>query len=274
MRVIVVDEKAHAEKMMEEGFLLNKRMSFELGILFRYYRSLGVDKEENERKLHDFCKFWLRKEYNYVKFIKIIDSVANYNKKTVLGQGKDIVFSKKEMEIITSIDNDCLERVLFIVMFFGKVDGFNYCNVKDTEVFKLAHVSVKPDKRDAMMFWLAQNGYLSATMTGGVKVLVGDPEICKDAPLCGLEKGKIGVVVERFDDPVLYLKSWKGEKKVKTCQDCGGLMVVKGLGTRFCKGCASKRRLEAWKREYDKKRGIVGVEGIGNVEDMGMEGDK
>lgn len=267
MKVIVIDEKAHAEKMVEEGFLLDKRMAFELGILFRYYRSLGVDKEENERKLHDFCKFWLRKEYNYVKFIKIIDSVANYNKKTVLGQGKDIVFSKREMEIIVSIENDCLERVLFIIMFFGKVDGFNYCNVKDTEIFKLAHVSAKPEKRDAMMHWLSKNGYLSATMTGGVKVLVGDPRICKDAPLCGLNEEEIGVVVEKYEDPVLYLKAWKGDKKIKVCVDCGGLMVVKGATTRFCVDCARKRRLEGWKREYDKKKGI------GNVEDMGMEGD-
>jgi hypothetical protein len=280
MKIIIRNEKDHAEKMMEEGFLLNKKMTFELGILFRYYKSLGVDKEENERKLHDFCKFWLRKEYNYVKFIKIINGVANFNKNTVLAQGRDIVFSKNEMRIIVDIENEPMERLLFIIMFLGKVDGFNYCNAKDTEIFRLAHVVAKMEKRDEMMHWLSKNGYLSATMTGGIKVLVGDPQICKDTPLCGLSEDEIGVVVERFEDPVLYLKAWRGDSKVKVCVDCGGLMVVKGTNTRFCVGCSKKRRLEGWKREYDKRRvggggggGVKGEVGIGGVEDMGMEGD-
>ena len=115
---IILNEKLHAEKMLETGFQLKANYRrVELGILYKYYIGLFVKKDDAEKRLHDFCRFWLREEYNYVKFIKIIESVENYVGKTELKKPKRILYTKEEIDALKSIVEDSLRRVLFVIMF-------------------------------------------------------------------------------------------------------------------------------------------------------------
>lgn len=257
--VIIPNEKLHAEKMIEEGFLLTRKLSFELGILYRYYNSLGVEKQEIEQKLHDFCKFWLQNEYNYVKFIKIIEKISNFNKKTVLKQGNVIFFTKLEIRMLEGIENKKIRNLLFIMMFYGKVDGFGYCNEKESQLFKLAHIgSTKPDKRTEMIRWLYLNGYSKPTMTGGDKVLCIDGTICKDTPSFGKD---VAFIIERYEDPLVYLKAHMEDGVIKVCEGCGVLIEAKSNSAKWCKKCREKRRLEGWRESKIRARSEEGIMG-------------
>lgn len=265
--VIITNEKKHAERMLEQGFLLTHKITYELSILYRYYIFLGVRQDEVERKLHDFCKFWLRKEYNYIKFIKIIEKVGRYCKNKVLKQGNEIVFTESEMRVILTIDNKVTQKVLYMMMFFGKIDGFGYCNLKETEIFKYAHATTKPDKRIEVLRSLYQLGFTKPTVTGGDKVLCINELTCKDTPLLFEELKeageKVAFVVDRYEDPIVYFLAYTGEKMVKECEGCGGLVMVKSNSAKWCEKCRKEKRLEGWRRSK---------EGAGRG-DGNMEGD-
>jgi len=257
--VIITDERQHAEKMIEEGFLLSRKLSYELSILYKYFKSFGVEDKENQQKLHDFCKFWLRSEYNYVKFIKIIDKVSKNSKKSLLKQEKSIKFTESEMKMLYGIEDMKHRKVLFILMFFGKVDGFDYCNSKETEIFKLAHVLTKPEKRTEILRWLFLNGYTKPTMTGGEKILCIDHS--KDSV--------VAFEISKYENPIVYLHAYDGDKKVKQCEGCGVLFLAKSNSAKWCDKCREKKRLESWR---ESKRRISDLQDYEKSVDGGVEG--
>jgi len=244
--VRILDEKTHAERMVEEGFLLNRKLTYELSILFKYYKSLGVGIKEIDQKLHDFCKFWLREGYNYVKFIKVIEKVISLSKNSFLKSGRTIFFTKNEMKLLEQLEDDKIRKLLFIMMFFGKVDGAGYCNVKQSEVFKLAHLTGKQESRDAMLHWLKKEEYIKPTLTGGDKIRCIDEN--------SFENADVAFVIERFEDPLVYMIAYKDDRFVKVCEGCGLMIIGKSNAVKWCGKCREKRRLEAWKETYKKRK--------------------
>ncbi len=242
--VVVLNEKKHAERMVEEGFLLNRKLSYELGMLYKFYSSYGLKDEEIEHKLHDFCKFWLRGEYNYVKFIKIIERVIKYNKGKGFKNEGLIYFSKKELETIKTIEDIRLQKVLFIMMFFAKIDGSGYCNIKETQVFKMAGVNIKPDKRMLMLRKLFVDGFIKPTMTGGDKIL------CLDT---NEGQKKDGLIIDSAYNPIVHYLEYLGDKRIKACFQCGQNFIGTGNKSMYCSRCKEIIRLEQW-RESKKRR--------------------
>ena len=238
---IVINEKLHAEKMLETGFQLKPQYRRqELSILYKYFISLFVKKDDAEKRLHDFCRFWLREEYNYVKFIKIIESVESYVGKTELKKPKRILYTKEEIDVLKSVAEDSLRRVLFVIMFFGKVDGFNYCNAKESEIFKIARMNVKPDDRKKFMRELCNRGYIRPTMTGGDKVLCADERLLlEDGSENWIKSGveeDIALVVEDVHQPIFaYWEIFGGtEVKIGVCAGCGKKIIKNSNRQKFC----------------------------------------
>ncbi len=257
---MIFDENTHAEKMIETGFQLKPQYRRkELSVLYKYYASFLMKKDDIEKKLHDFCHFWLRDEYNYVKFIPVIDSIADFAKKVEIKKAKRIIFTKGELDTLSKIEEEILRRVLFIMMYFGKVDGFNYCNAKESEIFKLVKVNVRGEDRGKIVRELYIRGYINPTMTGGDKILCCDERLLlEDGSDLWIKSGiedDIGLIVENVYDPIFDYWLVFGGKEIKTgvCAGCGKKIVKNSNRQKWCVACKEKHRLEEWKEQYRKK---------------------
>lgn len=64
-------------------------------------------------------------------------------------------------------------------------------------------------------------------------------------------EGEPTIIIKDFREPIMYYLKYIGDK-VKNCEVCGEMLLVKGKRDKYCKECKRKKELE-WKRESINK---------------------
>ena len=142
-----------------------------------------------------------------------------------------------------------------VLLLETKVHGFNYCNAKESEIFKIARMNVKPDDRKKFMRELCNRGYIRPTMTGGDKVLCADERLLlEDGSESWIKSGveeDIALVVEDMHQPIFaYWKIFGGtEVKIGVCAGCGKKIIKNSNRQKWCEECIVQLRSSLHQRQ-------------------------
>lgn len=242
----ILNEKEYIRDILASGKKPEElSMGYLITLIAKYYYSDDLDAE----RLSDIVKKTLRKfhlekyqEYQYHnKIISICSGLFGGDIENSLREKEYIPIYESELARIDTLKNDRQKKLLFTfyaVARYMECDGWiNKKNAKDIlEVFKLANVTLPPDKRNALLHELYTGGYISF----GRKVDNLNIRVCPDGT------GAIMYKVTVFNNVGnQYIGSFK--KGYRQCRCCGKTYKIKSdkdHSSKYCAKCAARKQLE------------------------------
>lgn len=259
------NEKEYAEKLLENGFI-TKYKNHELKVLVKYYKYLGHTPKERKELLYEFCEKYI-KNFNRVKYFKMINSVVNYSRKKenqlIIIEGINIY--KSELDRIDSFQvSHSYKKVLFTMMVLNKLYNeikkisdkhwivkdyyFGGSESKFRELKELSKIESflqrTKKKIHNVIFDLNEKGIIESRLRGQVKL-----NYMYDVPDSDIE-----LVVKHFDDIGYYYDYYKGENRIKLCECCGIPIKVKSRQKKYCDKCSSEKQKEWQRLSMNKSR--------------------
>lgn len=251
----LINEKLIVEKLIKNKKEINNDTYTKLRCYTKYLKNVeNKTKTEIRNSLDEIMTDY------YIGFVmadwdKTLQSIVNKYTKPQYREFKesgDIVVYKEELDFIKSIGSigsvmDIeIEKVLFIMLLFGKVsnskDGSLWVNAKTLDIFKMARFKYKQksDKqaiqREKLIYDLAnyKDGAVLSSITfgtsTGIKLLFGVND---------------GEEVMRFDNDdnlknviVEYL-NWRNKEDYSYCHRCGKeiKLTTNNSKAKYCKNC-------------------------------------
>ena len=234
---IILDELKYAKRLLEHGSS-NYMSMRDLCILARYFKYIGKNTGQIRKSLEDYC-FAHDSSFNLVIFDwKIIGAIKS-SKQNYLRIPSEIYITAKEIEIIKSIKNYKLEKILFVMLVLSKNMWYNstrvkeikktnynfYTNAKFTEILKLAKVNVSKKERNEILHYLNSTELISATHIGTYKINFVDRA-----------EDDIFIIVTDIENLLNYYQPY--------CCKCGKQLTNKSRKHDMCKECYDEYRKE------------------------------
>lgn len=242
-------------KMLTQYFLSNTSYS-EKGIIDRvkkiasdYYKGLGDSFRESDIK-------------------RIIETVKQ--KAVSINPKKTITLYKSEMETISAIKDENMQRIMFsaLVCFKhesqheenGKIVYFNSVQECKSDIYRYADIpNVSGSNRNIMMkklsdmglikFFVLKNKDHKWNQTSWVAMTRYTVPFCVDI-IPDKSKEKKWMDVTNYEDILLYWRLYKQDKDVTVCQNCG-CPIIRGKSKRYCSDCASLLKKKSDKTRYE-----------------------
>lgn len=255
-------ELDYARQIVKDGFITNN-IKYELTILAKYFKSLGLSKAEAKSRIIDICNRSI-KEFYYEVYYPIIEGSINTGFKKELVQIDEISFYKEELNYVNSINvNYSVKKLMFGLLLIKKINqavanseniGFvfngskyNYSNLKKfsglsnrtqrqinymfAELIDVELVSVRDDDRKYLLFMNHIQGSMELAFT-----------------------------VSNFEAAILLFDNYNGKCKVNTCGVCGEIFKVSSKTNvpLSCKACQRVKDLDKkrkyWRNKNEKTR--------------------
>lgn len=234
--MLILNEEQYAKDLYLGKNNEIKSVTAKVGYVTRYLlHALGYSDDDN----YSYTVKWMNKHHDnfdescYSKLIS--DAIKKAHKKPFFNVN-DIVITKSELEVITSLNNLRAEKILFVLLCMAKQQrvayGFTNGLVKYSlpDLCKMARVSVPTDEREYTLYELVQSGCLGYPKKNDTSCLmVNLIDDCNDAEL----------VVNEVDCKELayaYL-NWKNGGGYNRCADCGRLFR-KNRNRKYCYECS------------------------------------
>ena len=256
---VILNEVKKAEHILKLDKEKNKRESvigskpsYTLQLLARYFKQVMhlKDKEITER-LEDIMKRNY-KDYNKVLWENKIEQCVKKAAKTRLNEIDGVGITKKELDLIASLNNIDQEKLVFSMLCYAKFyntinpKNNNWINVSLTELFKTARVYSKKDYNNKLVI----NDVKDLYDVEKVDVETGEITTVKWITLATLIESnniKLNFVDDSTDYELIvddyrelgytYLKYKTGDSQYKHCKYCGVLFkeTSKTVPNSFCK---------------------------------------
>jgi len=257
------NEREYAKKIYEEGFQ-TRFIKYELVILVKYLKELGKTKKDTETEVYDFCERYINK-FNKIKYYKTIDGAVRDGRKknNNLIVLDSIAIMRSELEHIDKIDIEYEHKKLLLSMLISKKISFELSKIqpqqteenkklslyiggsskKFKEIFKLANITGKYEvdgkyytyKVDDMINELVKKGLVSSLDNhSGLICLDCLKDISQDGEIFYELKNK------DFDNLGNIFDYYKGDNKIKSCEECRSLFKQKANNQKKCLDCAKK----------------------------------
>ena len=242
---VILNEVKKAEHILELDKEKNKRESvigskpsYTLQLLARYFKQVMhlKDKEITER-LEDIMKRNY-KDYNKVLWENKIEQCVKKAAKTRLNEIDGIGVTRKELDLIASLNNIDQEKLVFSMLCYAKFyntinpKNNNWINVSLTELFKTARVYSKKDYNNKLVI----NDVKDLYDVEKVDIETGEITTVKWITLATLIESnniKLNFVDDSTDYELIvddyrelgytYLKHKTGDSQYKHCKYCGVL---------------------------------------------------
>lgn len=230
---IVMNERVFAENAIRD-FDLGLKPTETLGILAKYYRSLGYKKSDIRKNLETFL-LQCDPGISIVRWSEVIDTQVKMSEKRPLIEVAGIPITEKELELCTALESTRLQRLLFTLICLAKFanmskDGNNnWVNRQDKEIFGLANVAVPLKHQAFMLNDLREMGYIRFSRK--------------------VDNVNINVTCLTDDDPILMVDDLRnlGNQFMMICggpyfqcKSCG-LVVRRGSNAqKYCRLCATE----------------------------------
>ena len=253
MSKIILNEKKRAEEIIENPDLINhKKPSTDVAILARYFYH---EEKLNRNQIVKKIDLIMEDGYPFYNDFNWYNTILSYIK---LAQKKNLVqidyvpVTKKELNTISSVNEERKERILFTMLCLSKYynqvneNNNNWINTNDSEIFKLANVSMKSIYRDKMIHSFINDGYLKQSKNNKNNNLMV-------------------TFLDETDETVLKISDYRelgyqymfyrNNKMIKKCQNCGIFIKIKSKydgSTKYCKNCAEKITRENWRLSKKK----------------------
>lgn len=251
----IINEKLHAEKLMETGDISQRKTSRDLKYIAKYLLGNGFSEDYTISYLIDFMNNYnnsgSRWKNTIIGIVKDIRKQNNYFLRDI----NEIRITQNEINTIKNInwdgqDKDRLMRYAFGLIVYAKIlrqkqkDG--WVKMDNTSVF-CKDIGIRPGttKEREITFNKLQELELLETprKTGSdsIKVLFVDWEEHDDDIIIPLDK------VEEFKE--YYEVYIMGTKFI--CEDCGMIFDRNDIRQKFCVECIKERRR---KREMERRK--------------------
>lgn len=222
----------------------------DLVLLAKYFSYEGLTTQEIRNQLKLLCR---KVDYTWNETTqdwKIKVALREMKKRTIR-TAIPIPITVDEVEKIKKINDYALEKILFVLLVYGKILKYNntrikpkrkpvllglfYVNESSTNIFSVARVEVRKKQRNEMMHRLYDSGYIDATKYNGFLLKY----VYENSPTA--------FMVEDYENIILYYQREKGEK-ISGCS-CGRLFLAKTSRDGLCHKCKQEKRLIK-KREW------------------------
>lgn len=234
--MLILNEKTYAEELYLGKNVEIKSLPAKVGYVTRYQLYvLGYSDDDN----YSYAVKWMNKHHDnfdescYSKLI--VDAVKKAHKRPFFDVG-DILITKSELEVISSLNNLRAEKILFVLLCMAKQQRvvYNFTNglVKYSlpDLCKMARVSVPTNEREYILYELVQSGCLNYPKKNDTKCLMVN--FIDDSDNTEL-------VIDETDCKELayvYL-NWKNSGGYDRCENCGRLFR-KNRHRKYCHECS------------------------------------
>ena len=210
------------------------------------------------------------------------DAIKANGKDIAKGEKKILTLYKSEMEIISSLENDKLQRLAFALLVSFKYHSYHrvlggeikYYKTKVdflSDAYALADFKkVSGTTRNKLLYELNNRGlvYYWKKDNETYKYQPLDSDRTRwiafnnmSIPFCVEAKGtqdteEVFMQMTNYDDIMLYLRYYQGDEDVTTCECCGTPILKSGNAKRYCSDCADAMKKASDKARYDRKRAI------------------
>lgn len=254
---LILNEKEILNKILNESFVDLDKPTNTIRILTKHYLSLGMNRPQT---INSIDKFLLNnyKGYNSVKWQKTVEKIVNSihrDKDYRLVNIEKVEITKKELEKITSINNDRLERLAFTLLVYAKIfnqlneNESNWVNSKHKDIFSDAKITVTVREQGEMIYKLGELGLVTPSkMVDCTNIKVNFVD----------ENSKVIIVISDFRNFVYEYLKWKGNK-IGNCERCNILIKQISNKVKYCKACAREINIKKT-IENRKKRNLFEIE--------------
>ncbi len=230
------NEISYAKKMLDSGFLTNKRM-YELNILAKYFFYLGYKPKEVQERVVDFCNNYFD-SFSEAKYFDKIQSILNNARKVPIIEVGTIQITEREVEFINSIKepfkfNDVLFCLLVIKKIREKLGQHPYLNCKYTKFTKSCGLS-SPKVLYPLLRRLEQLGFIRVCRNSNLEILFNVD--ASNSPTV--------IEVNDFDNIYAYYHNYLGKGRYVECSSCGKMVRVKGKWRKYCNECAREINIQ------------------------------
>lgn len=273
--MIRFDDYKMIDEIRKNGIKSNDKMAnLKLKLIAQYYidNTTYSEKEIIKRVIKIANEYYdgLSENFAHDDVKNIIKSVKE--KRIELKDKKIITLYKSEMETISQIKDKNLKKIAFTTlvcfkhesqhMQAGKVEY--YKSVKDckTDIYRYADLgNVSGKNRTLLMnrmsdaglinYFLIENKEHKWNQASWVAMTRFTVPFCVDIMPDKTNEEK-WMDITNYDDILLYLRLYEGDKQVTICQNCGA-PIVKKKAKRYCSDCATAMKKESDKKRYDAK---------------------
>lgn len=236
------NEISYAKKMLEVGFLSNRRM-YELSILAKYLFFQGNSRDEVYNKLVSFCNDNFV-NFNEIKYFNKLSSIVQSAQKTNPIEVGSIGINQEDVDYVESFNqNSRFNKVLFSLLVVKKIRLFlmqePYLNCKYSKFSKICRLN-KTQEIYPIIKQMEELGIVRVCRNSNLEILV--PET----------KGGSIFYVYDFDNLACYWMNYKGSSRYTHCESCGKIIRLTGKWRKYCDDCAQDRHRES-SRESKKK---------------------
>lgn len=269
----ILNEKEYALGLIESGSM-GKSEKISIRIMIKYYRSLGLTKEQAIEDMLEFMRLNLSyfKQHEWETLVKNMANVV-YDHEQDLVVVEAIYITKKEWEVIQSVESLTVQKVLYMLLVYKKVQNCiskqknEWFNGSLGEVFKSARVGGKDATVQAqgrIIHSLKELGYIDlakSLKSLNLKLNYLDLEIDP-------ETDEIEMTLTNFSDPIFEFYKKLGYRVVR-CEKCGKMIRLKKkerASRKYCPPCREIAYSERSLRSYHRLKELK------NQEKMTSEG--
>ncbi|XZH34200.1 hypothetical protein ACSW8L_15880 (plasmid) [Clostridium perfringens] len=258
----VLNEENHALRLLEEGFILDNKVGYELSLLAKYYiHRQGLNRPQTKNKLIEFCNTHLE-NFDAINWRNTINRSVENGKKLNFINVNEVTITESELNVITSIKSSRCQKILFVLLVIAKTNNklnkivakqknkdyedIYYVNDSISSIVKLSKTSLKSDERYKILKELQDLGYIEVTTKGKFKINIVN------------DSSEIKLHINRLDDFIYDYLIYIGQK-VKVCEGegCNKRILVKNNKNKYCKECAKEQKRLNNKENMRKYRDVV-----------------
>lgn len=248
---LILNEYQYVEEILNNPKGIKIDTTKKIIVLIKHYKEKGMNREQILYTIQDFMS------NNYPEFNlsmwdgflrKLVKTYAC--KKYSLRKIDKIDIYKEEMDYIRGFKDAKLERILFIMLVYAKIGGFNgWINTDIANVFKDSKTSSTKKNMYLYIHKLKEKGIVDIQkQVDGRNVRI---DFMKD-------KGEVVISITDFRDSIMDYYKYIGQK-VKVCEGegCNKRILIKNIkntSQKYCKECQRKNQLEMQRKSMKKLR--------------------
>lgn len=257
------NEKKYVDYILKNGFG-TKHINNELRLLAIHYKEKGKSEEEREKSLYEFCDKHMQ-SFDRVEYFKKINTALNHAKKkeSKLIEVESVSVGEKELNYIDVLElSHEYKRIIFTLLVLNKLSKevhrqknpenlneeyyFGGSNKAYKELIDSSKVPMKNKKIHSIISELASMGTVEIRGNGYIKLSF----------VYELEDDSESVIkIEHYDEIGHYYDLYKGENRVKECEECKKPIKMKNNRTKYCSDCWDSVNKNQTKKRVQKYRG-------------------
>lgn len=244
MKEYIFNEKAHVESIINSGYVDDSNVNKTIKKLARYNHYIkGFNSNENYNAIIEY----MNKNCSYFSEIGSYSDINGCIRDTAKSAWKDVdkvVITKKELDVISSLNDIRKEKIAFVLLADAKYDNaykkknINLSYLSNSDLYRMSRVTMPVGDRSMFLHFLYSDNLVEINInpTTKHKKLLFIDESDEDVVLTLTENS--------YKELAFTYMNWKNKGGYKECKSCGRLFRTKKEGNQvYCKRCAPKHVL-------------------------------